>query len=446
MQLPWLRSSWVALLLIFGAWLSSPAMALPAYARQTGDPCSACHVGNFGPQLTPHGRAFKIGGYADGSRIIPFSGMSVTSFTHTSKDQSAPLSGHDGVNDNVAQQELSGFVAGKIAPNFGTFIQVTYSEIDRATALDHFDARYVLPLKLAGKDLLLGFDLNNNPTVQDPFNSFGAWSFPYEGSELVPERAGSPFLYGGLEHQVAGLSSYLWFDDSLYAEIGGYRSLSHNLLGKLGVGDEAGKLSGVAPYARLAYQKDFGGQTASIGLIGMHAAVHPDRLPGPTDKYTDVGADLTYQYLGNRKNIVSLNAAYVHERQKLDFAVANGDTAFSRHRLNAFNADVSWYHNGSYGLTAGIFRNSGTTDTSLYAPEEDAGSRTGKPSNGGYIVQADWTPFSREDSPGYPFSNLRLGAQYTLYTKFNGARHDYDGFGRDASDNNTLFLFAWLAF
>jgi hypothetical protein len=40
-----------------------PVQALPAFAAQTGQPCTACHIGGFGPQLTPLGRAFKIGGY-----------------------------------------------------------------------------------------------------------------------------------------------------------------------------------------------------------------------------------------------------------------------------------------------------------------------------------------------------------------------------------------------
>jgi hypothetical protein len=33
-----------------------------------------------------------------------------------------------------------------------------------------------------------------------------------------------------------------------------------------------------------------------------------------------------------------------------------------------------------------------------------------------------------------------------VYTKFNGARNNYDGSGRNASDNNTLYLLAWLVF
>jgi hypothetical protein len=43
-------------------------------------------------------------------------------------------------------------------------------------------------------------------------------------------------------------------------------------------------------------------------------------------------------------------------------------------------------------------------------------------------------------------ANLKLGIQYTIYTVYNGGGRNYDGFGRNASDNNTLFLYAWLAF
>ena len=43
-----------------------PAQAVPSYASQTGQPCSACHIGSFGPALTPFGRAFKLGGYTLG--------------------------------------------------------------------------------------------------------------------------------------------------------------------------------------------------------------------------------------------------------------------------------------------------------------------------------------------------------------------------------------------
>jgi hypothetical protein len=45
-----------------------------------------------------------------------------------------------------------------------------------------------------------------------------------------------------------------------------------------------------------------------------------------------------------------------------------------------------------------------------------------------------------------PWENTRLLAQYTIYNKFDGASSNYDGTGRNASDNNVLFLEAWIAF
>ena len=49
------------------------ARAIPAFATQTGQPCTACHIGAYGPQLTAFGRAFKIGGYTQtgGDAAIP---------------------------------------------------------------------------------------------------------------------------------------------------------------------------------------------------------------------------------------------------------------------------------------------------------------------------------------------------------------------------------------
>ena len=433
-------AAWIAAVLF----ASTPAFAVPSYSRQTGDPCTSCHVGGYGPQLTPHGRAFKLGGYSDGKTVVPLSATLLASFTHTAKDQAEPISGHDGRNDNVALQEVVGFIAGRFAPHFGGFIGVEHSEIERAAMLDHFDVRYAQPLKLGGKDAILGFDINNNPTSQDPFDTLPAWSFPHAASDLVPERLGSTLLAEGLEGKVVGLSTYLWLDDSIYAEIGGYRSLSHGLLGTIGVEDEAGRISGIAPYGRLAYQKNWGKQVASIGLVALRASILPERLPGPTNRYTDCGMDAAYQYLGNRKNIFSFNASYIRERQRRNFDVFAGDTSRSRHSLNSLNTSLSWYHNNSYGLTAALFRSRGSRDTDLYAPEEDGGSRTGRPDTDGYILQADWVPFGKEGSPAW--ANMRLGLQYTGYLKFNGATHDYDGFGRDASDNNTIFGFVEVAF
>jgi hypothetical protein len=432
--------------LLVAAGYSSPAWAVPSYSRQTGEPCTSCHYGAYGPALTPHGREFKLGGYSDGKAIVPLSLSASASFTHTAKDQAEPASEHDGRNNNFALNEVVGWIAGRILPHLGSFIAIEYSEPERHTALDHFNVAYAQPLKLGGKDALLGLAVNNAPGSTDPFQSFSEMAFPHDSPELVPERIGLPLLSEGIEGQVFGVNPYLWFNDSIYAEIGGYRSLSPGLLDTIGVEDEAGRISGVASYGRLAYQKDFGKQVASIGLVGFHAALHPERQPGPTNKYTDCGFDATYQYLGNRKNIVAANFTYLHERQQRDFDVEEGTTDRRGHKLNSVKGSVSYYRDNTYGVTGALFNSWGTRDTDLFEPEEDGGSRTGKPNTSGFILQADWTPFGKESSPGNPWLNLRLGLQYTGYFKFNGSSHDYDGFGRDASDNNTIYGFANVAF
>jgi hypothetical protein len=41
---------------------------------------------------------------------------------------------------------------------------------------------------------------------------------------------------------------------------------------------------------------------------------------------------------------------------------------------------------------------------------------------------------------------MKLGLQYVHYNQFDGGSTNYDGAGRNAQDNNTLFAFAWFAF
>ena len=73
-------------------------------------------------------------------------------------------------------------------------------------------------------------------------------------------------------------------------------------------------------------------------------------------------------------------------------------------------------------------------------------SASGSPTTGGYTLRFKWVPFGKIGSFASPWFNLRLGAQYTGYWRFNGGSSNYDGFGRSASDNNSLFVYAWLAF
>ena len=71
-------------LLILGAVLvaTPSAQALPSFARQTGQPCGACHT-DF-PGLTPFGRGFKLRGYTIGGgqfKTTPFASFEDNSKT-----------------------------------------------------------------------------------------------------------------------------------------------------------------------------------------------------------------------------------------------------------------------------------------------------------------------------------------------------------------------------
>lgn len=44
-----------------------------------------------------------------------------------------------------------------------------------------------------------------------------------------------------------------------------------------------------------------------------------------------------------------------------------------------------------------------------------------------------------------PWDNVKLGVRYTGYLQFNGARTNYTP-GRNASDNNSLYVMGWVLF
>jgi len=102
--------------LLFGLAMTyhRPAAAVPAFAEQTGRNCAACHVGGFGPELTPFGREFKLGGYTLRAHAsVPLSAMAVASWTHTKKDQEPPPE-HLDRNNNIVLDQASLFGAGGI--------------------------------------------------------------------------------------------------------------------------------------------------------------------------------------------------------------------------------------------------------------------------------------------------------------------------------------------
>lgn len=435
-------------LALAGLITSAPAQAVPSYARQTGQDCTACHVGGFGPQLTPYGVKFKIGGYTESDNKLgklALSGMVVASHTRTGKAQDAPPADGTKTNNNTVLDEASLFVAGKLADKLGAFVQITYDGIGKTVALDQMDLRLAHSTELQGKDLVLGLSLNNNPGVQDPFNTLPVWGFPYIGSALgFGGVETGTLINGGLEQRVLGLSAYGFWDNQWYAELGSYRSLSRTGQARLGLdrAGDPGRLGAGNVYWRTAWFQDRKRDAWSVGLFGMNALLQPDRSPGtPGNRYSDLGVDAQYQFLGTRQHVFTVQGSHVREHQTRDALLAAGQAQQLHGTLRETRLNASYHYRQTWGVTLGHFQTTGSTDATLF------GANPGlRPDTAGNVVQADWTPFGKEDSWGNPWANLRLGVQYTAYTQYNGARRDYDGAGRNAADNNTLYLFAWTTF
>jgi hypothetical protein len=429
---------------------SSPASATPSFARQTGQSCTACHIGGFGPQLTSLGRSFKLNGYVQGeaSTLPPISAMIIGSLTSTTTDQPGGAATGFNPNNNLAINQISGFYAGRIYGNLGAWIQVTYDGVAKHTSWDNWDVRYADSGQLFGHAFVAGISANNNPTTQDLWNSTPAWTFPYARTSLAPSPGARTRIDGTYAQQVAGVTAYAMWDDLLYTEVGAYGTLQPATQRWLGTtpGDAT---SNLAPYWRLALQHSWeGGQYASIGTYGLSANVLPGGVSGSgTDRYTDVGFDATYQYTGDERHVFSLYATFIHESAFLDASFALGNSANSWNELNTLRGNASFYFEQTYGLTAGLFSTWGSTDTGLYnSTNPITGSANGSPNSSGFIVQLDYTPFGKTDSLWAPWLNLRLGLQYTGYFAFNGGVANYDGNGRNAWDNNTVMALAWLVF
>ncbi len=442
-----------------------PADALPSYAAQTGQPCTGCHVGGFGPQLTPFGRAFKIGGYTqsggEGWRgQLPVSAMAFGSFTHTDSNQPSNSAPGYGNNNNFNLDQVSGFIAGGFGEHSGALVQITSNNNANTIHLDNTDIRPYTTLfnVLDDKDLRVGLTLNNTPTVQDPYNTTFAWGFPFVASALAPTPAAQPVLAGAFAGNSIGATAYLWFDKHLYLEAGGYNTMNRYVLGRTGDNLSIGSTAGTAPYVRAAYEWDWNDQAAHVGFIYFSTGVNPSlndtrsaTSPFGHDYYADYAFDASYQYLGSGKHVAMVQGIYTHESQNLAGTTANNNntngTAFvSRYHLDQVRMNTSYWFENTYGATFGWQRTWGPTNPVLFAPNAVTGSNNSKPDSNAFILEADWVPFGHEDSWLAPNANLKLGVQYVIYTLFNGGGTNYDGFGRNANANNTLFLFAWLAF
>jgi hypothetical protein len=451
--------------------LAPKAHAVPSFARQTGLACEACHT--VFPELTHFGRMFKANGYTldnlnqvraintrsqqllSLSGLPPLAAMIQVSETWLNK----PLPDGTGLPARSQSstvgfpQQLSLFYAGKVAPHVGAMIQLTYANDSGTIGIDNTDLRYANLLLLPNDHgLIYGLSVNNNPTVEDLWNSTPAWGYPYASTNAGVSPLAATQIDGTLAQQVAGLSAYAMWNESLYGEIGAYHSaqqgVTNPITGAAGPldGTASNVIDGAAPYARLAYEYQWRRNDLEIGAYGAEFKLYPGggstaapaALTGPVNQFNDIAEDLQYQFIGEEQ-IVTVAATHIHESMHLNASLASGASANPSDQLNTTRITATYYFRRRYGVTVGHFATTGSIDPGLYPGGTAPGvitSANGSPDTAGWIAQLNYLPWL----------NTKLSLQYTRYDQFNGGTLNYDGFGRNAAANDTTYLLLWLAF
>lgn len=416
------------------------AQALPSFARQTGQPCGTCHT-DF-PALTPYGRRFKLLGYTTGGgefRTTPFSSqagrdaraeyekmlgyvkalptpatpeadkdyvppismMAVVGFTHTQANLGdligAPPDPYS-QNNNVVLSPFSAFWGGAITDHIGAFAQVTYNAIgpgpsgdpfDRHTwTWDNTDVRYANTARIGPLDLIYGITANNNPTVQDLWNTTPAWSFPYAVSNVFGLQNPGTAIEGAFAAHVAGVGAYAMINDLLYLEFTGYKTLGFSTQNNLGTDPfgAPGQLGGVAPYWRVALEPHWGRNTLMVGTFGAQFNVHPwvdtsfasfsSAVFPQSDVFTDYGFDAQYQYQGDNYWL-TLRGSYIREFQRLDASFTNGlGPTNPTNVLNSMKLQASFAYGADNRVvfTGQYFNQWGTADAGLFGTDPVTGA------------------------------------------------------------------------
>ena len=438
----------LALVAVGMAAFTQGAYAVPSFSRQTGLACAACHT--IYPALTPFGRLFKLNGYtmtglaqvvaketqqAPGmslNRDMPVSAIvqaGLTSLSRAVPGQQNPSA--------AFPQTLALFLAGEATPHVGTVIELGYDQDSGKVAVDMVDVRYANHANWSGTDTIFGVTFNNAPTLEDVWNSTPAYGYPFVTSASAPSPAAGPFIASmNVAANVLGVGGYTKRGD-WYGDVSFYRSAPQGQP----VGTLDMSIRGTAPYLRFAWSRDTTTHSVEFGIFGLRADYRPMGSSPMTDRYTDLGVDGQYQYFApGGVNILELRGSYIREKTNWDATTATNPFDVTRF----LSVNGSWIYARRYGVTLGYFQTVGTTDCLRYNGNLDcvgvvsavSGSRTGSPNSRGYIIEFDYLPWQ----------NLKLATQYILYSRFNGAASNYDGNGRNATDNNTLYFNLMLSF
>jgi hypothetical protein len=126
----------------------------------------------------------------------------------------------------------------------------------------------------------------------------------------------------------------------------------------------------------------------------------------------------------------------MRERSDLAASFFTGAAVQRGHHLGTLLANAEYHFGNRITTTVGWFNTPGTTDTLLYPSAAVTGNFNGNPRSVGYIANVSY----------WAWQNLQVAAQHPGYTRFNGAASNYDGAGRNADFNDTVYLVARFLF
>jgi hypothetical protein len=429
----------VYLVALMSGLISIDAHAVPAFARQTGQNCLACHAGGQFPELTPYGRMFKLTAYSIGERTVPLAVMGV--FGSTNVKGPAPTGpGHTQTDGTLTFNTGSLFVAGKITDKSGVFAQLTYDNYGGDTGAsghvgsDNADFRYADRLISNGSDLIYGFTVNNNPGVQDVWNSTPAWGYGVVPISTGTGSAINPMLNGDnpnvpLAQQVMGAGIYLYWNKMLYAEVSAYRT-GDGVFSFLTQGNGTQTvIKGENPYLRLALTHEWGAQNVMLGYSYFDVRQYPDPTLPATDHYRDNTIDFQYQYLLDPH---TFTATLTRTNETVDY----GAPGSLQDTVNSFRAKASYTYKAQYGTSLSYFN---VSNSSNNMANLSGNMYTGQAGTEGWTPEIYWIPVQ----------NIRTGVQYTMFNKVNGMSSGIDPgtvYNGKASGANQVVFYIWGAY
>ena len=304
--------------------LASNAYAIPAFARQMGIACNACHSQNGFPALNRFGRSFKASGFTMIGTQKTVSGDKAGRFLSITETLNLSLNvqiGYTKDSDPGASSEINiphalGFmIAGRVADNIGVFTEIGYESEDGNSPTFQL-ATLIVPIVYQVSDYTLGTVLYRTSEFGPAaaYDTLATGSIA-NGQTLQAASAASAQSYiiqnSGDESAAEGIGFYI-ASDLWYGVYSAYVPT-------------VGTVSGITPasYASIAYTPQIANWDIGVGAqLWWGTAKRDDAnnsLPNIEDK-TDKFA-LNFQAMGKIKEVpVSVFATYADAKQGSIFA------------------------------------------------------------------------------------------------------------------------------